>query len=88
VLTVLAALVLLAAGCDASLPEPGSRGAFVLRDRCAGCHRVYAPASMTRAMWEYQVERMRGEYARRGRPWLMPDEERALLEYLARHAGG
>jgi Dihaem cytochrome c len=59
----------------------------VLRERCAGCHRVYAPGSMTLAMWQVQVQRMRGEFARRGMPWLKPDEERALLGYLAAHAG-
>src|SRR5207245_2262624 len=31
---------------------------------------------------------LRGEeFARRGMPWLVPDEERALLDYLAAHAG-
>jgi hypothetical protein len=59
----------------------------VLRERCAGCHRVYAPGTMTIAMWQFQVERMRGEFAKRGMPWLTTREESALLEYLAAHAG-
>ena len=53
----------------------------------AGCHRTYAPGSMTLGMWEFQIERMRGEYMRRGLPWLTPAEERALLDYLKAHAG-
>ena len=77
----------LATGCGAALPDPDAPGAVVLRDRCAGCHRVYAPGTMTLAMWEVQLERMRGEFSRRGMPWLAPEEERALVDYLAAHAG-
>jgi hypothetical protein len=60
---------------------------MVLRERCAGCHRVYTPGSMTAEMWRYQMERMQGEFARRGLPWLTRGEEQALLEYLTAHAG-
>ena len=42
---------------------------------------------MTFPMWQTQVDRMREVFARRGVPWLEPAEERALLEYLAAHAG-
>ena len=59
----------------------------VLRERCVGCHRLYAPDSMTLAMWKVQIGRMREEFTRRGMPWLAPDEERTLLDYLAAHAG-
>ena len=65
----------------------GSQGARVLRGRCAGCHRVYAPGSMTIETWRFQLERMRALFAQRGIPWLTPDEERALTGYLAAHAG-
>ena len=78
---------MLAAGCGPALPDPDSAGAHVLRERCGGCHRVYAPGTMTREMWELQIGRMRGLYARRGMPWLTPDEERTLREYLEAHAG-
>jgi len=78
----------LVAGCSPGLPEPDSPGAQVLAVRCAGCHRTYAPQTMTIAMWEYQLERMRALYAQQGLPWLAPAEERTLREYLARHAGG
>ena len=86
-LSRLVSLLVLAAGCGASLPEPDAAGARVLRERCAGCHRLYAPGSMTLAMWQVQLGRMREEFARRGMPWLTPDEERVLLQYLAAHAG-
>jgi hypothetical protein len=59
----------------------------VLRERCAGCHRLSAPGSMTLEMWKVQLDRMRGLYAQRGLPWLTPGEERALLDYLTAHAG-
>ena len=74
------------AGCGGSLPDPESRGAQVLAGRCGGCHRVYAPGSMTFDMWEAQLARMRGLYARRGIPWLSSDDEHALLDYLQAHA--
>ena len=79
--------LLVLAGCGPALPDPDAPGARLLRERCVGCHRLYAPASMTLAMWKVQTERMREEFARRGMPWLSPDEERALLDYLAAHAG-
>jgi diheme cytochrome c len=59
----------------------------VLRERCGGCHRVYPPGTMTAEMWNLQIDRMRAIYARRGIPWLAPDEERALHEYISVHAG-
>jgi hypothetical protein len=78
---------ILLVGCGQSLPDPDSPGARVLAARCGGCHRVYAPSSMTAEMWRYQVDRMRGLFAQRGIPWLPPDDERALLAYLTAHAG-
>src|SRR5207244_11492167 len=87
VLRRLVPLLALAAGCGPALPDPEAPGARVLRERCVGCHRLYAPGSMTLAMWKVQTGRMREEFARRGMPWLVPDEERALLDYLAAHAG-
>ena len=78
---------MLAAGCGPTLPEADAPGARVLRERCTGCHRLYAPGTMTFEMWTVQVDRMRAELARRGMPWLAPDEERALLDYLRAHAG-
>jgi hypothetical protein len=79
--------VVVAAGCGGGLPDPDSAGARVLRARCGGCHRVYAPGTMTSEMWKVQVERMHELFQRRGIAWLTPDEQRALLDYLARHAG-
>jgi len=81
------ALALAAVGCDARLPDPESAGARVMRERCGGCHRVYAPSGMTFEMWQVQVARMRERFAQAGRPWLVPEEERALLDYLRTHAG-
>jgi len=88
VLRRLVPLLAIAAGCGPVLPDPDAPGARVLRERCVGCHRLSAPASMTLAMWKVQIARMREEFARRGMPWLAPDEERALVDYLAAHAGG
>ena len=84
---LLVGLVLAGAGCGGSLPDPDSPGAHVLVARCGGCHRVYAPGSMTAEMWRFQLGRMRALFADRGIPWLAPDDERALLDYLIAHAG-
>jgi hypothetical protein len=77
-----------ASGCATSLPDPESPGARLLTERCGGCHRVYAPSTMTAEMWRYQVERMRALFAQRGLRWLSPAEEETLLGYLSAHAGG
>jgi hypothetical protein len=42
---------------------------------------------MTAEMWDVQLGRMRGLFAQRGMPWLAPDEERTLRDYLHAHAG-
>jgi hypothetical protein len=39
-------------------------------------------------MWEYQLGRMRLLYAQLGRPWLAPEDERLVIAYLQRYAGG
>ena len=80
-------LLLVVAGCGAPLPDPESPGAQVLQRRCAGCHNVPPPGSMTPAMWQTQLERMRALFAQRGMPWLTADEDAALQAYLGTHAG-
>jgi Dihaem cytochrome c len=80
-------LVALAVGCGPSIPEPDSPGAVVMRERCGGCHRVYAPQTMTLPMWTFQLARMRELYARQGIPWLTPSQEQALTAYLQKYAG-
>jgi len=86
-LVPLAFAVLLAA-CDARLPEPETSGARLYAARCGGCHRLYAPGSLTTAMWQVTVARMQGEMARRGLAPLTADEEATLLAYLDRHSTG
>ena len=81
-------LALGAAACDARLPAPESAGAQLYATRCSGCHRLYAPGSMTAPMWQVSVTRMQGELARRGVAPLTPDEETTLLAYLAQHSLG
>ena len=74
--------------CDAKLPEPDSPGAKVYASRCSsGCHRRFAPSSLTYEMWKLQVERMQGELVRRGLPPLSPEERALVLDYLRRHSG-
>jgi hypothetical protein len=87
-LVALGTLALVTAGCDARLPDPDAPGARLYADRCGGCHRLYAPASLTAAMWEVTVRRMQGELVRRGVPPLTRDEQATLLAYLAQHSTG
>jgi hypothetical protein len=80
--------LLLAVGCGRQLPEPESAGAQAFVHRCGECHRAYAPQSMTWPMWQYQLGRMHLLFTQLGRPWLAPDEERLITDYIQRHAGG
>lgn len=80
-------IALLALACAPELPDPDSPGAAVYRRRCGGCHVAYAPGTMTAAMWDVQLDRMRRLFAQRGLAWLSPEEERLLRTYLAAHAG-
>ena len=85
---LLAALLVAAAGCDARLPEPEAPGARLYAARCGGCHRLYAPGSLTADMWTLTVTRMQGELARRGVAPLTADEQATVLAYLHRHCTG
>ena len=87
-LVALGTLALVVAGCDASLPDPESPGATLYANRCTGCHRLYAPGSLTAPMWEVTVQRMQGELVRRGVPPLSKDEQATLLAYLSAHSTG
>lgn len=83
----LVAGVVLFAGCRA-LPEPESPAAQTYAERCGACHRAYMPGSMTWPMWEYQLGRMQILFAQLHRPWLSPQEESLVTDYLKRHAEG
>jgi len=74
------------AGCDAELPDPDSPGARLYAERCGGCHRLYAPGSMTAEMWRVQVERMHGDMARQTGATLSPTETALLMDYLRQHS--
>jgi hypothetical protein len=76
----------LAVGCT-RLPDPDSPGAQAYARRCGECHRAYPPGSMTWPMWQFQLGRMQGLFARAGKPWLAADEERLVTDYLRSHAG-
>jgi hypothetical protein len=41
---------------------------------------------MTWPMWEYQLGRMQLLFTQLHRPWLSPEEERLVIEYIRRHA--
>jgi hypothetical protein len=43
---------------------------------------------MTWPMWEYQLGRMKLLHTQLHRPWLSPEEERLVTDYLQRHAQG
>ena len=73
--------------CNAKLPEPDSPGAKLYASRCSsGCHRLFAPGSLTYEMWKLQVGRMQGELVRHKLPPLSTKERDLLLGYLRRHS--
>jgi hypothetical protein len=75
-----------AVACSPDLPDPETPAAQLYVNRCNGCHRVFAPRSLTAAMWDMQVERMQGEMVRRGLPPLTKAERGTVLAYLHRHS--
>jgi hypothetical protein len=81
-----AALMLV--GCDRALPEEGGPAAQLYAARCGSCHQPYAPRSLTAAMWEIQVKTMQAKIAAAGQAPLTPEENRTILDYLRRNAGG
>jgi hypothetical protein len=74
-------------GCNASLPEPESSAAQLYKQRCSGCHRVYAPSLLTAEMWKVMVARMEQEIRRSGRSPLSADERQIILDYLQKYSG-
>jgi len=74
------------AACSPQLPDPQSAGAQVYGVRCAPCHQLYAPGTLTGAMWEVQVDRMQQEMRRRGVNPLTEQERYLVLSYLKTHA--
>jgi Dihaem cytochrome c len=84
----IAVFVAAIAGCTRPLPEEGSAPERVYVDRCGSCHRPYQPHSMTAAMWLAQVAAMREKIAAAGLPPLSPEQDREVLDYLQRNAGG
>jgi hypothetical protein len=83
---LVALLFMSAPGCHSSLPEPESSAAQLYRQRCSGCHRLYAPGIMSADMWTFMVSRMEREFQRRGISPLRPDEKQIILEYLQKHS--
>ena len=85
----LALVLLVVLGCEPKpLPEQGSVGAELYRQRCSGsCHVLYYPPVMTADMWTTMVERMESEMFRSGMP-LTAAEKEEILAYLRRNSGG
>ena len=74
------------AGCSHALPDPDSPGAQLYQARCGTCHALHGPRSLTAAMWEIQVTKMRETMRRRGARPLTEAEEALVLDYLRVHA--
>lgn len=73
-------------GCSHALPDPDSPGAKLYQARCGTCHPLHEPRSLTAAMWEIQVTKMRETMRRRGARPLSESEETVVLDYLRAHA--
>jgi Dihaem cytochrome c len=82
------ALAIAIAGCTRPLPEEGSVAQRTYTERCGSCHRPYQPHSMTALMWQAQMTVMRQKIAAAGQPPLTAEQDRTIVEYLQRNAGG
>jgi cytochrome c2 len=82
----LAGLALCLTACNAKLPDPQSPGAVLYKERCNGCHRIYAPGSMKPEMWRITLDRMQGQIARNGGQPLSAEEYQTVLAYLQKHS--
>jgi hypothetical protein len=84
-----ASLCLLAfSACTRPLPEPESADAKLYAERCGTCHQPYQPKSLTPAMWQVQVDRMKGKFLEARLQPPTPAEHDRILAYLSRNAGG
>lgn len=86
---IIASLLLasiLLAGCAKSLPDSRSPAAQLYAARCGSCHQLYAPRSLTAAMWEIQLNAMQDKIIAAGKPPLTPAEKDQILNYLQRNA--
>jgi len=86
VLVVVALALAVLGACSTPLPDPQSAGGQIYQVRCSGCHALYAPASLTAAMWEMQVERMQTVMLRAAVNPLTEQERFLVLSYLKAHA--
>ena len=87
-LTLLGVAAMILVGCARALPEDGGPAALLYASRCGSCHQAYAPRSLTAAMWEIQLTAMQAKIAAAGQAPLTLAENRAILAYLRRNAGG
>lgn len=72
---------LCAAACAGAPASPGASAPEQLyRQRCAGCHRPYAPSSRSRAEWDAVLPRMAPK------AHLSPGQEATLRHWLVAHA--
>jgi cytochrome c5 len=83
---VVSVSLVIAMGCTQKLPDAGSPGGQLYQARCGTCHALHEPRTLTVAMWQMQVERMRETMRRRGVTPLTEAEETLLLGYLRAHA--
>lgn len=76
-----------AAGCSSPLPDADSPEAKLYARECGTCHVAYPPHMLKPAMWEMQMGRMALLRSQRGLPSLAAHDEKAILDYLTKHAG-
>ena len=87
-LTLLGVAAMILVGCARALPEDGGPAARLYVARCGSCHQAYPPRALTAAMWEMQLTAMKPKIAAAGQTSLTPAENRMILDYLRRNAGG
>jgi len=81
--------LVLVAGCASTptpIPDPGSAGARVFKERCSGCHALAHPKRLGYNEWERKLELMERRMEQRRMPPLTPEERRAILGYLRKYS--
>jgi len=69
------------------LPEEGTKGANLLREKCTLCHGQPHPSRHTAQGWKHFVDIMEGHMKKKGIDFSSEDKK-TILDYLQRNSSG
>lgn len=68
------------------IPDSGSEGAILFKDKCSQCHFLPEPKFHTVKEWPAVVERMQGNMRSMGKTVIADNEKKSITNYLINHA--